>query len=533
MIGLFAALPGMVMPALAAPVDTPVAATITYTYSTPVLKPPALKIQDECFVPVKMASKFGWDVSISGEKATVKIDGRQVTTIVRAIGNTPYLPFRSIMGSVGAVTEWTGPTSIRAMSRIFKIEAKGNRLEVLGTLPVKVTPFIVKNPDRVVLDIQGAVIDASKPPEANGEVRYAQFSKDTVRVVVQVDGTPRLRAGDRPSTLVTAVEWTGANAVDIAPLSATSNPLPEVTPEGVSLSPPANIAGIPTLVTDTPELSILRIPFKTTGPSNVTVRREDGNVYLVRIPNAAPEGDFDALEGAVVKSVTYAVASNDTILRLELKRPMGVSVEPANDRLTVTITKPRSAGGKLAEKTIVVDPGHGGSDSGAKSGTLYEKNLTLPISKMVVEGLKDHGATVLMTRSADATLKLSDRPKVANNSNAHFFVSVHINSNTVANSQSGSFVYYHGGDADSKLLADLISEEIGKVSELKSHGSRSDRTVAKQSGFAVLRGSTMPGVLVEVAYINNATDRKYLQSAEFQRKIANAIIKGIKAYIGE
>jgi N-acetylmuramoyl-L-alanine amidase len=110
---------------------------------------------------------------------------------------------------------------------------------------------------------------------------------------------------------------------------------------------------------------------------------------------------------------------------------------------------------------------------------------------------------------------------------------VHINSNTVANSQSGSFVYYHGGDADSKLLADLISEEIGKVSELKSHGSRSDRTVAKQSGFAVLRGSTMPGVLVEVAYINNATDRKYLQSAEFQRKIANAIVKGIKAYIGE
>jgi len=523
----------MVLPVLVAPVDTPVVATITYAYSTPALKPPALKVGEECFLPVKMASKFGWGVSIAGEKATVKIDGRQVTTYVRAIGRVPYLPFRSIMSSVGAVTEWTGPTSIRAMSRVFKIEAKGGRLEVLGTLPVKVTPFIVKNPDRVVLDLHGAVIDDSKPPETKGEVRYAQFSKDTVRVVVQVDGTPKLRAGDRPSTLVTAVEWTGAKAVDIQPLSATSNPLPETTPEGVSLSPPANIAGIPTLVSDTPELSVLQIPYKVIGGTNVTVRREVGNIYLVRIPNAAPEGDFNALEGAVVKSATYSVASNDTILRLELKRPMGVSVEPGNDRLTVTISRPRSAGGKIADKTIVIDPGHGGTDIGARSGSLYEKNLTLPISKLVVEGLKDHGATVIMTRSADATLKLHDRPKVANNSNAHFFVSVHINSNTVANSQSGSFVYYHGGDADSKLLADLISEEIAKVSDLKSHGSRSDMTVAKQSGFAVLRGSNMPGVLVEVAYINNATDRKYLQSAAFQKNIANAIIRGIKAYIGE
>jgi N-acetylmuramoyl-L-alanine amidase len=57
--------------------------------------------------------------------------------------------------------------------------------------------------------------------------------------------------------------------------------------------------------------------------------------------------------------------------------------------------------------------------------------------------------------------------------------------------------------------------------------------VAPAKGFAVLRGSNMPGVLVEVAYINNAKDRKYLTNAQFQEKIADAIVKGIKAYIGE
>jgi N-acetylmuramoyl-L-alanine amidase len=230
--------------------------------------------------------------------------------------------------------------------------------------------------------------------------------------------------------------------------------------------------------------------------------------------------------------VTYSVAAKDTIVRVALKKPMGVSVEPAGNKLSISISQPRSAGGTLADKTIVIDPGHGGTDGGARSGSLHEKNFTLQISKLVVQMLKEQGAAVVMTRSTDATVGLTSRPQVANDSNAHFFVSIHINSNTVANSQSGSFVYYHGPDKDGRLLADLISEEIGKVSPLKSHGSRSDFTVAKTKGFAVLRGSKMPGVLVEVAYINNSTDRKHLQDSAFQKKIAEAIVRGIKAYIG-
>ena len=534
MLGLVAALPGMVMPAFAAPLDTPVEASITYSYTTPALKPPALKIGDECFLPIKSAKTLGWAVTTSGENATVKIDGRQVTTTIRSIGNTPYLPFRSVMTSVGGVTDWTSPTSIRALSRVFRIEAKGNRLEVRGTLPVKVTPFIVKNPNRVVLDIVGAVVDPTKPPEAVGDVRYSQFNSNTVRVVVQVDGTPTLRAGDRPSPLVTAVEWSGASAVALEPLSSES--LPNHTPVGVSLkapTTPANTVGLPTLATDTQALTVIHVPMQASAAKNVTVRREPGNVYLIRFPNSKPGGDYGELRGTIVKSATMVSVANDSVMRVELKKPMGVSIEPAGDRLSISISQPRSAGGSLSDKTIVIDPGHGGNDIGARSGSLHEKNLTLSISKLVVSKLKDQGAAVLMTRSTDATVSLTSRPKVANDSNAHFFVSVHINSNTVQNSQSGSFVYFHGGDDDAKLLADLISEEIAKVSELKSHGSRSDRTVAPQKGFAVLRGSNMPGVLVEVAYINNAKDRKYLTNAEFQEKIADAIVKGIKAYIGE
>ena len=111
-------------------------------------------------------------------------------------------------------------------------------MEVRGTLPVKVTPFLVKNPNRVVLDIEGAMVDAGKPPEVTGTVRYAQFNPNTVRVVVQVDNPPTLRAGERPSALVTAVEWSGAKSTELQPLSTES--LPTTTPEGISLEPPAN-----------------------------------------------------------------------------------------------------------------------------------------------------------------------------------------------------------------------------------------------------------------------------------------------------
>src|SRR5688500_11003958 len=122
MLGLVAALPGMVMPvATAAPLDTPVEASLTYSYFTPALQPPALKIGDECFLPIKAAPKLGWSITTSGETASIKIDGRLVTSTIRSIGNTPYVPFRSVMASVGAVTQWTSPTSIRAFSRIFRI----------------------------------------------------------------------------------------------------------------------------------------------------------------------------------------------------------------------------------------------------------------------------------------------------------------------------------------------------------------------------------------------------------------------------
>lgn len=216
---------------------------------------------------------------------------------------------------------------------------------------------------------------------------------------------------------------------------------------------------------------------------------------------------------------------------------MGVTVSPNEKEIVVRVVRPRNASLALTSSVLFVDAGHGGSDPGAQfklpDGTVIsEKSITLPIAQEVSRLLTAEGATSVMTRDSDFNPGLYARAEAANNSNAHFFVSIHVNSNTVVNSMSGSFVYYHADDMDSRILAECIAEEIGKVSGLPNHGARSDYTLYPDKGLAVLRTSQMPAVLVEVAYLNHEKDRKLLLDPAFQKKIAEAIVRGIKVYLG-
>ncbi|MCS7065646.1 MAG: N-acetylmuramoyl-L-alanine amidase, partial [Fimbriimonadales bacterium] len=85
-------------------------------------------------------------------------------------------------------------------------------------------------------------------------------------------------------------------------------------------------------------------------------------------------------------------------------------------------------------------------------------------------------------------------------------------------------------DADSRALGQAILNEIVKVSGLPSRGVRSDTTLY-QSGLAVLRTSQMPAVLIEVGYLNHSYDRKKLLDPKFQDAVADAIVRGLKAYV--
>ncbi|TWI59817.1 N-acetylmuramoyl-L-alanine amidase [Halalkalibacter nanhaiisediminis] len=185
---------------------------------------------------------------------------------------------------------------------------------------------------------------------------------------------------------------------------------------------------------------------------------------------------------------------------------------------------PSSGSTSLAGKVIVVDPGHGGKDPGAVANGVREKDVVLSVGLKLKRKLEAAGATVVMTRSTDVFIELSQRAAIANNRNADAFISIHANA-AGASSASGSETFWNSTHAssDSKKLAEEIQREMIKALDTRDRG-------VKQGNFSVIRNSRMPSVLVELGFITNATEAKKLASNSFQEDAADAIFKGVSNF---
>jgi N-acetylmuramoyl-L-alanine amidase len=180
----------------------------------------------------------------------------------------------------------------------------------------------------------------------------------------------------------------------------------------------------------------------------------------------------------------------------------------------------------LKGRTIIIDPGHGGTDPGALGHGLRESNIVLITSRHVRDYLKAAGANVVMTRNTDVFLSLSQRVSVANNANGEIFVSIH--ANAFNGSANGTETYYNGDTVkalENKKLATFIHQRM-----MSSNLGTSDRGV-KEGNFQVIKSQVnMPSTLVELAFIDYINDAKKLASDEWRKRAANAIHLGIKDY---
>jgi N-acetylmuramoyl-L-alanine amidase len=176
----------------------------------------------------------------------------------------------------------------------------------------------------------------------------------------------------------------------------------------------------------------------------------------------------------------------------------------------------------LKNKTIVIDPGHGGRDSGAigTRGTL-EKNLTLSTARLVYDKLKASGANVHLTRSTDSYTSLSSRVSTAHYRNADAFISLHFDS--IANKTvHGMTTYYYSGSKD-KPLASPLHSELMKQAKLKDRGTRA-------GNYHVLRENKQPSVLLELGYVSNSTEELTIGSNAFQERVAQGLYYGLAQY---
>ncbi len=172
---------------------------------------------------------------------------------------------------------------------------------------------------------------------------------------------------------------------------------------------------------------------------------------------------------------------------------------------------------------VIIDPGHGGKDSGAVGiGATLEKDIILPIGVRVAQILQQNGVQAVMTRNSDYFVTLQGRVDMASQANADVFVSIHANSaGSSRRDVNGLETYYY----DSGLgLARIVHSTILQSLNIRDRGVRKAR-------FYVLRKSSMPSILVETGYITGQEDISRLQTPQYQASMADAIARGILQYL--
>ncbi len=229
------------------------------------------------------------------------------------------------------------------------------------------------------------------------------------------------------------------------------------------------------------------------------------------------------------------------------------------------VTLAGTVGAAPRRPTVVLDPGHGGSNPGAQSVVpdLREKHLTLTLAVQVAAKLRDKGIDVTLTRTTDRTLTLRQRVDTANKLAADLFVSIHANASPTR-TQRGfeTFVLTaRGVDVDGRALRSdsttprpgvdpeiaLVLDDVERGSsqweaaELATRmqkslrakrGDTGDRGV-RQDAHHVLLGATMPAVLVEVGFIDHPIEGKQLAEPATQTELADAIATAIEDQLAE
>ncbi|WP_104930035.1 GBS Bsp-like repeat-containing protein, partial [Streptococcus suis] len=196
--------------------------------------------------------------------------------------------------------------------------------------------------------------------------------------------------------------------------------------------------------------------------------------------------------------------------------------------------------------TVYIDPGHGGRDSGASYSGIHEKNLAMSVSNKLRDNLLQRGINVLMTRTGDYDVDFrTERSRMANNSEADLFVSIHFNATGagVQSSIKGIETYWYQYDpeyqpkinkekhndptrlAESEILANKVQSSLIKETGAVNRGVRRET-------FAVLRETAIPAILVELGFMDNPSELEVIKTDAYHTKLANALTQGIVDWYG-
>ena len=257
--------------------------------------------------------------------------------------------------------------------------------------------------------------------------------------------------------------------------------------------------------------------------------------------------------GALFDEMTLKQLSNNKVqITLDLQQSASGSISFSSDRKTCTIdfgssvkpttATPGSVSGlptldpAAANKLVVIDAGHGGSDPGSSgtdaSGTLYEKTVNLAVAVRANELLQQAGVRTYMIRTGDETIATSNRPTIANLIDADMFVSIHNNSFTQPTA-SGTETLWYDGSKNTQALYGITSKRLATIAQeqLAERLGLNDRGLKERSGLIVLKNTKMPAFLMEGAFLSSPSDLAFMRTSEFTEQFAMAtaytVIQGL------
>ncbi|HEV2177755.1 MAG TPA: N-acetylmuramoyl-L-alanine amidase [Terriglobia bacterium] len=407
---------------------------------------------------------------------------------------------------------------------------------------VKFNARRLANPDRIVFDLEGTRLSPALAgrtfPVENGylqQVRVAQYQPTVTRVVLDVQKIEDYSVFSLPNPFRLVIDIHGPPRSYRGPPGASSRTIAARTSSTSATSGTSGSGSIATRAA-------------ASAPAS-GVSGED---------LSGPEAS-DSARGAAGESE----ASNSRAAAA-LARPAPISSGPAAPLSTGSTTLTRALGLKVAR--IVIDPGHGGHDTGTIGpGGLREKDVVLDVSLRLRKLIERRmGSQVIMTRSDDTFIPLEERTAIANQRAADLFISVHANASR-DESARGIETYYLNFTSNPESLEAAARENATsqesvhqlqslikqialteKIQESRQFagdvqrslyaattraGAVEDDRGLKKAPFVVLIGARMPSILAEISFLTNPRDERLLERPEYRQKIAEGLYRGVAQYV--
>ena len=389
-------------------------------------------------------------------------------------------------------------------------------------------PMILTNPSRIIYDLPNTLVDMKIRNKEyriseTETVKIGQFSVNKARIVITTDAVSDyipIYSNDNQSLIIANYKKTNNSTL----FNSSSNAIAynkekiDSLTESMILKFDAPIVHAVDRYQDKIILYLYNVSkyhdenFKAAYKNTLF-----SNAQISLMPKIGLKLTIPVSQDAIVNTYLGADGRSLKIKIKEAKKKTEQTLIPPSIIFNPKDTAKKTVSGK---KTVVIDAGHGGTDVGAASSEIYEKNITLDVAKRVEKLLQQKGYETVMTRPDDTYVSLKDRVDICEKNNPDIFVSVHVNSSVRPEITGVETHYYH---QESMALAQTVHSSLASAVQSPNRG-------LFKSKFYVINHTTVPAILVEIGFISNSGERSQLVGEKRKQATAKAIADGVENY---